>query len=57
MFVNDASPDEAPETGHPISLEFSINMFAISGLRVDSLRIYNETYKPYKVRITVHGHH
>ncbi|CAI2177955.1 6861_t:CDS:10 [Funneliformis geosporum] len=42
------SPEQTPESGHTITLDFSINMYAISGLRVDSLKIYNEGYKPYK---------
>jgi AP-3 complex subunit mu len=36
-----------------IGLEFLINMYSISGLKVDSLRIFHEAYKPYKV--TVNG--
>lgn len=41
--------EQTPESGHTITLDFSINMYAISGLRVDSLKIFNEGYKPYKV--------
>lgn len=43
------SSEQTPESGHTIILDFSINMYAISGLRVDSLKIFNEGYKPYKV--------
>lgn len=32
-----------------IGLEFQINMYAVSGLKVDSLRLFHEGYKPYKV--------
>ncbi|CAG8606208.1 16239_t:CDS:10, partial [Acaulospora morrowiae] len=45
---NFSSPEQTPESGHTITLEFVINIFAISGLKVDSLKIYNESYKPYK---------
>ncbi|OZJ05332.1 hypothetical protein BZG36_01595 [Bifiguratus adelaidae] len=31
-----------------ITLGFQINMYAVSGLKVDSLKIYHEGYKPYK---------
>lgn len=31
-----------------IGLEFQINMYAVSGLKVDSLRLFHEGYKPYK---------
>lgn len=39
-----------PELGLSIGLEFQINMYAVSGLKVDSLRLFHEGYKPYKVR-------
>ncbi|RIA88129.1 adaptor-related protein complex 3 mu 1 subunit-like protein [Glomus cerebriforme] len=45
---NFSSSEQTPESGHTITLDFSINMYAISGLRVDSLKIFNESYKPYK---------
>ncbi|KAG9306556.1 hypothetical protein G9A89_004753 [Geosiphon pyriformis] len=45
---NFTSSEQTPESGHTISLEFQINMYAISGLKVDSLKLYNEGYKPYK---------
>ncbi|KAG2193195.1 hypothetical protein INT46_001957 [Mucor plumbeus] len=37
-----------PEVGMSIGLEFQINMYAVSGLKVDSLRLFHEGYKPYK---------
>ncbi|CAG8823564.1 26998_t:CDS:2, partial [Dentiscutata erythropus] len=40
--------EQTPESGYTITLDFVINMFAISGLKVDSLKLYNEGYKPYK---------
>ncbi|CAG8556577.1 3752_t:CDS:2, partial [Paraglomus occultum] len=38
----------SPETGHPISVHFTINMYPLSGLKVDALKVYVESYKPYK---------
>lgn len=38
-----------PELGMSIGLEFQISMYSVSGLKVDSLRLFNEGYKPYKV--------
>lgn len=38
-----------PELGMSIGLEFQISMYSVSGLKVDSLRLFNEAYKPYKV--------
>ncbi|RUS24339.1 hypothetical protein BC938DRAFT_473746 [Jimgerdemannia flammicorona] len=43
------SSEENPETGHAVTLEFQINMYAVSGLKVDTLRVFHEGYKPYKV--------
>ncbi|KAL1919318.1 uncharacterized protein VTP21DRAFT_2011 [Calcarisporiella thermophila] len=43
-----SSSEETPETGHTISLDFQISMYAVSGLKVDTLRVYHEGYKPYK---------
>ncbi|KAG0750595.1 hypothetical protein G6F57_000571 [Rhizopus arrhizus] len=37
-----------PELGLSIGLDFQINMYAVSGLKVDSLRLFHEGYKPYK---------
>lgn len=31
-----------------IGLEFQISMYSVSGLKVDSLRLFHEAYKPYK---------
>ncbi|CAG8566061.1 9820_t:CDS:10 [Ambispora gerdemannii] len=45
---NFTSSEQTPESGHTITLDFQINMYALSGLKVDSLKIYNEGYKPYK---------
>jgi len=34
---------------HPtVLVDFRINMFAVSGIKVDSLAVHNESYKPYK---------
>ncbi|CEI94906.1 hypothetical protein G6F70_004747 [Rhizopus microsporus] len=41
--------EATPELGMSIGLEFQINMYAVSGLKVDSLRLFHEGYKPYKV--------
>jgi len=38
----------APDTNPTISAEFKIVMWAVSGLKVDSLAVHNERYKPYK---------
>ncbi|KAI9480759.1 MAG: Mu homology domain-containing protein [Benjaminiella poitrasii] len=43
-----STSESNPELGMSISLEFQINMYAVSGLKVDSLRLYHEGYKPYK---------
>ena len=32
-----------------IGIDFQISMYAVSGLKVDSLRLFHEGYKPYKV--------
>lgn len=39
-----------PEMGMNIGVDFQINMYAASGLKVDSLRLFHEAYKPYKVK-------
>jgi len=39
-----STPDSMPV----ISAEFKIVMFTVSGLKVDSLAVHNEKYKPYK---------
>ncbi|KAI8350120.1 AP-3 complex subunit MU-1 [Blakeslea trispora] len=43
-----STSEENPELGMSIGLEFQINMYSVSGLKVDSLRIFHEAYKPYK---------
>lgn len=45
VYISEATP----ELGMSIGLEFQINMYAVSGLKVDSLRLFHEGYKPYKV--------
>ena len=47
----DGFSDLDPDTGMTIGVEFQISMYAVSGLRVDSLRLFHEGYKPYKVRM------
>ncbi|RHZ81706.1 hypothetical protein Glove_117g460 [Diversispora epigaea] len=42
--TKDRAPDLS-ESGYSITLDFVINMFAISGLKVDSFKLYNEGYK------------
>ncbi|KAI7851575.1 Adaptor-related protein complex 3 mu 1 subunit [Circinella umbellata] len=42
------SSDLNPETGMTIGIDFQISMYAVSGLKVDSLRLFHEGYKPYK---------
>jgi len=37
-----------PESPGIITADFKIMMYAASGLKVDSLAVYNERYKPYK---------
>ncbi|KAI8887102.1 clathrin adaptor, mu subunit [Backusella circina FSU 941] len=43
-----STSESNPELGMSIGLDFQINLFSISGLKVDSLRIFHEAYKPYK---------
>lgn len=50
MVANHGFSDLDPDTGMTIGVEFQISMYAVSGLRVDSLRLFHEGYKPYKVR-------
>ncbi|KAI9311783.1 Mu homology domain-containing protein [Dichotomocladium elegans] len=42
------SGDLDPDAGMTIAVEFQISMYPVSGLKVDSLRLFNEGYKPYK---------
>ena len=37
-----------PECNPVVSLEFRVQMFSASGLKVDSLALHNEAYRPYK---------
>ncbi|KAI9029055.1 Mu homology domain-containing protein [Phycomyces nitens] len=43
-----STSESDPEASMTISLDFQINMYAVSGLKVDSLRVFHEGYKPYK---------
>ncbi|KAJ3045410.1 AP-3 complex subunit mu-2, partial [Rhizophlyctis rosea] len=40
--------DESIPLVNTISVDFKINMHTSSGLRIDSLQVHNEPYKPYK---------
>jgi len=42
------SPSTPLETPTIITADFKIVMYAVSGLKVDSLAVHNERYKPYK---------
>ncbi|KAI8977042.1 Mu homology domain-containing protein [Mycotypha africana] len=43
--TNETNPELS---GLNVTLGFQINMYAVSGLKVDSLRLFHEAYKPYK---------
>jgi len=43
-------PGTQPEGNPVLAANFKINLFVISGLRVESLQLVNENYKPYKVK-------
>ncbi|KAM3586183.1 hypothetical protein VKS41_002711 [Umbelopsis sp. WA50703] len=43
-----SSSSATHDIGTTISLQFQISMFAVSGLKVDTLRLFREGYKPYK---------
>ncbi|KAI7862772.1 CBN-APM-3 protein [Spinellus fusiger] len=43
-----SSSEMDPDASMTISLDFQINTYAVSGLKVDSLRVFHEGYKPYK---------
>lgn len=47
--------EEQPEGGMTVSVDFQISMYAVSGLKVDSLRLFHEGYKPYKVKCYQEG--
>lgn len=42
------SSEAAASAGYNIGLEFLINSHSLSGLKVDVLKLFNESYKPYK---------
>jgi len=37
-----------PESAPICLVDFKVTMFSASGIRVDSLTLHNENYKPYK---------
>jgi AP-3 complex subunit mu len=37
-----------PESNPTLSIDFKVNMWSISGLKVESLALHNERYKPFK---------
>jgi len=42
-------PGTPPPTSNPVlEVHFKVNQFAASGLKVESLSLHNEGYKPYK---------
>jgi len=42
-------PGASPPDGNPtVRVEFNVTMFAASGIRVESLALHNESYKPFK---------
>ncbi|KAI8379454.1 AP-3 complex subunit MU-1 [Radiomyces spectabilis] len=42
------SSESNPEVGITIGADFQITMYAVSGLKIDTLRLFHEGYKPYK---------
>ncbi|KAF9965516.1 AP-3 complex subunit mu-2 [Mortierella alpina] len=42
------SSDAVANAGYNIGVEFVINSHSLSGLKVDVLKLFNESYKPYK---------
>ena len=43
------SPGAPPPDANPtVRVDFHVKMFAASGLKVDSLALHNESYKPFK---------
>ncbi|KAG0227800.1 AP-3 complex subunit mu-1 [Actinomortierella wolfii] len=40
--------EQVANAGYTITVEFMINMYSLSGLKVDALQLFNEAYKPYK---------
>ena len=47
-FTLDAGGRPARELAIPVSADFRVSGYAVSGLRVASLTLENEAYKPYK---------
>ncbi|KAJ3278244.1 AP-3 complex subunit mu-2 [Borealophlyctis nickersoniae] len=47
-FENSEEPQPNVQPVHTITVDFKINMHTCSGLRVDSLQLHHEPYKPYK---------
>ncbi|KAG0169220.1 AP-3 complex subunit mu-2 [Apophysomyces sp. BC1015] len=45
-----SSSEPNPEVGTSVSVDFQISMYSVSGIKVDSLRLFHEGYKPYKAR-------
>ncbi|KAI9105708.1 Mu homology domain-containing protein [Phlyctochytrium arcticum] len=43
----DSGAEVTPQT-YTVFVDFKINMFTSSGIRVDSLQVHNEPYKPFK---------
>ncbi|KAG0368445.1 AP-3 complex subunit mu-2 [Gamsiella multidivaricata] len=43
-----SSSEAAANAGYNIGVEFVINSHSLSGLKVDVLKLFNESYKPYK---------
>ena len=43
--------EDAVPVVNTVSVDFKINMHTASGLRIDSLQVHNEPYKPYKVSL------
>ncbi|ORX59464.1 clathrin adaptor, mu subunit [Hesseltinella vesiculosa] len=43
-----SSSDAQPDMGLTVDVDFKISMYSVSGIKVDSLRLFHEGYKPYK---------
>jgi hypothetical protein len=44
-----------PEGNPTVDADFKINLFGISGLKVDALQLTGESYKPFKARPQPHA--
>lgn len=43
------APGTLPPDANPtVLVDFNVKMFAASGLKIDSLALHNESYKPFK---------